>query len=153
MQFLFNTFRYNFYRSQYDLPSDFRFNGYFIKIFGEGKLMAGEKSYVSYFSHIFFAKGTSIKIGDNVSIAHNVRIYSRTFDPRYFVTTGEKSFIDRDVVIGNNVIIGNNSFIMPGVVIGDNVVIGANSVVSKNIPSGAVFGGTPLKEIFNKGFQ
>ena len=49
------------------------------------------------------------------------------------------------VRIGNNVFVGHGSIVLPGVSIGDNCVIGAGSVVSKNIPSGSIAVGNPIR--------
>lgn len=44
--------------------------------------------------------------------------------------------------------------VLSGVEIGDNVVTGANSTVTKSIPSGEVWAGTPAKFIgFTKDFM
>ncbi|BFL47584.1 acyltransferase [Lactonifactor longoviformis] len=51
------------------------------------------------------------------------------------------------ITVGDNVFIGINSIILPGVKIGNNCVIGAGAVVTKNIPSGEVWGGVPAKFI------
>lgn len=47
------------------------------------------------------------------------------------------------ITVGNNVFIGINSTILPGVTIGDNCIVGAGSLVTKDIPSGEVWGGVP----------
>lgn len=39
--------------------------------------------------------------------------------------------------------IGVNMVIMPGVTIGDNCIIGCGAVVTKDIPSGEIWGGRP----------
>jgi maltose O-acetyltransferase len=142
---IFYIGRYRFYKKKYNLPKSFRFNGYFIKIYGDGKISVGENSYISFFSHITMGKGTNVIIGNNVSIAHNVRIYTTTIDTEILIKQKKRVSINRDVNIGDNVLIGTNVYINPGVTIGDNVVIGANSVVTKNIPSNCVVGGVPAK--------
>lgn len=50
------------------------------------------------------------------------------------------------VEIGDNVWLPN-AWVNPGVVIGSNVVVAARSLINKNIPSGAMAGGTPCKVI------
>lgn len=72
---------------------------------------------------------------------------------------GERVHIDQQVtlggnatekgvpVIGNDVYIGAGAKILGPVVIGDNCVIAANSVVTKDIPSGSVAAGIPVKVI------
>lgn len=53
----------------------------------------------------------------------------------------DKPFIKYGVIkIGNNNFIGANSIINPGVTIGDNCIVAAGSVVTKNIPSGEIWG-------------
>ena len=55
----------------------------------------------------------------------------------------DKPFVKYGTIkIGNNNFIGANSIINPGVTIGDNCIVAAGSVVTKNIPSGEIWGGT-----------
>ena len=56
-------------------------------------------------------------------------------------------WVERDIVIGNDVWIGSNSVILAGVKIGDGTVIGAGSVVTKDIPAFVVAGGVPARTI------
>jgi len=144
---IFHIFRYKYYRKKYKLDKNFRFNGYFIKIYGNGNIKVGKNSYISFFSHINLGENSNLIIGNNVSIAHNTRIYTISFDTKEFILNKNKINYVADVIIGNNVLIGTNSFINPGVKIGDNVVIGANSVVTKDIPSNVIAGGIPAKVI------
>lgn len=51
------------------------------------------------------------------------------------------------VVIGDYVFIGMNSLIVNTVTIGNHAVIAAGSVVTKDIPSGELWGGVPAKFI------
>ena len=147
LNLVFKVCWYRGYRKRYALPDDFRFNGYLIRISGDGKITAGKNSYVSFYSYMNVAKDTELNIGDDVSISHNVRIYTSTFDAKQLITQREKITKKANVTIGNNVLIGANVFITPGTVIGDNVVIGANSVVSGVIGSDGVYSGIPARLI------
>ena len=51
------------------------------------------------------------------------------------------------VTIGNNVFVGYRSVILKNTTIGDNVIIGANSLVNRDIPSGTVWAGNPIRQI------
>lgn len=51
------------------------------------------------------------------------------------------------IIVGNNCFIGCRSTLLPDVCIGDNCVIGAGSVVTRNVPSGEVWGGIPARFI------
>ncbi|WP_419169417.1 acyltransferase [Negativibacillus massiliensis] len=49
--------------------------------------------------------------------------------------------------IGNNCFIGARSTILPGVTIGDNSIVAAGAIVTKDVPSGEVWGGVPARYI------
>lgn len=133
------------YRRKYRLNSTFRFNGYLIRLSGDGAIEVGNNSYISYYSYLNVTRGTRLVIGESVSIAHNVRIYTSSFDTEKFILEQCKINVLGDVTIGSNVLIGSNVYICPGVTIGDNVVIGANSVVTKDISPMSVAAGAPAK--------
>ncbi|MFT6734265.1 MAG: maltose O-acetyltransferase [Polaribacter sp.] len=140
-------FSYFFYRRKYKINPLFRFNGYFIRFYGDGEFVSGDNSYIGFYSYINLSKGTKVNIGSNVSISHNVKIYTSNIDTEKMIKTGVQDNIYGDVMIGDNVLIGANVFICPSVVIGNNVVVGANSVVTKSIPDNSVAGGVPAKVI------
>lgn len=133
-------------RKKYDISDDFKFNGKDIELYGEGKIIIGKNSYIGNRSSICSVKDCFVKIGDNVSISHNVRIYTCNRISEDVIKNRKEVRVKKgNVIIGNNVTIGANSFIKEDIKIGDNVVIGANTVVSKNIPSNCVVGGVPAK--------
>ena len=66
------------FRKKYNLHANFRFNGNEILMYGEGKIIAGENSYVGEYSTWQAAKGFKIEIGDGCQISHNVRCYTQT---------------------------------------------------------------------------
>lgn len=147
LTFFFRLVVYRGYYKKYNISKKFKFNGYLIRIYGQGEIVCLGEGYISFFSYLNVVKGSKLVIGDKVSIAHNVKIYTSSFDPEMLVCHGVKENVIADICIGDNVLIGSNSFICPGVTIGDNVVIGANSVVSKDIPSNTVAAGVPAKVI------
>lgn len=147
VQALFLISTYYAIRRKYSDAKNLKFNGIFIDIFGPGQLRCGRGSYISHFTRVYLAKDTCLTIGDNVSIGHNVRIYTGKIDTRTFVEEGIKVEVRSDVVIGSNVLVGANSYIAPGVTICDNVLIGTNSVVAKSISESGVYSGNPAKRI------
>ncbi|MCQ2605492.1 MAG: gamma carbonic anhydrase family protein [Bacteroidales bacterium] len=78
--------------------------------------------------HTLFEKST-IEIGDNVSVGHNVTIH------------GAK--------ICNNVLIGMGSVILDNAVIGENSIIAAGAVVTKGtiVEPNSLYAGVPAKKI------
>lgn len=140
---LFRVFVYRGYRQKYRLPGDFRFNGFLIRFYGDGIIVFGTGSYISYYSYINVCAGSKLRCGNNVSIGHNVRIYTSSFNVGCFITEGRKTDVLGDIEIGDNVVIGANVFISPGTRIGSNVVVGANSFVRGDVPSNCSYGGVP----------
>lgn len=84
-----------------------------------------------------------ISVGDNVTLASNVRILAHDAST---VKVGAHTRIGI-VRVGNNVFIGADSIVLCNTRIGDNVIIGAGSVVTKDVPSNSVYAGNPAKYI------
>lgn len=81
-----------------------------------------------------------VKVDNLVHIAHNVII-------------GENSLVIANSMIGGSTKIGKNCWISPscnilnGLEVGDNVMVGMNSTVTKSIPSGQSWAGSPAKPL------
>lgn len=103
---------------------------------GRGKLM-------SYLTDIVFPSKYPLRIGNNVSIAGEVRIYTmqHDIDDPYFKE------VEGDVVLDDFVVIGTRVMILPGVHIGQGAVIGSGAVVTKDVEPYTVVGGVPAKFI------
>lgn len=144
---LFRILVYRGYYKKYKLSRDFKFNGFLIRIYGEGEFICRGSGYIGYYSSVSIVKNSKLVVGDKVSISHNVKIYTSAVNVETLVKTGRKVNEVGNIVIGNNVLIGANCFICPGVNIGDNVVVGANSVVTRDLESNAVYAGAPAKII------
>ena len=87
-------------------------------------------------TNIDFGHGFLVSIGNNVTLT-GVMVLAH--DASTQIPLGV-SKVGR-VRIGNNVFVGHGSIVLPG----DNCVIGAGSVVSKNIPSGSIAVGNPIR--------
>ena len=83
-------------------------------------------------SLIDYEHGYLISIGDNVTLASDVRLLTHDASTKKLLGYSKIGRIS----IGNNVFIGSQTIVLPNVKIGNNVVIGAGSVVTKDIQIG-----------------
>lgn len=90
--------------------------------------------------------GFPLTIGNNVSIAGEVRIYTMEHD----IDSPDFSEIGAPVVIDDYVVIGTRVTILPGVHIGKGAVIASGAVVTKDVPAFTVVGGVPAVFIKNR---
>lgn len=90
-----------------------------------------------------------LTIGNHVDIASEVMIYNAQHDVR------DPSFcaICAPVVIEDYVFIGPRAIILPGVTIKKGAVVGAGAVVTKDVEEGSIVGGTPAKQIGERGVK
>lgn len=88
-------------------------------------------------------QGHPLKIGDNVSIAGEVRIYTMQHD----IDSSDFAEVGAPVIIEDYVVIGTRVTILPGVTIGKGAVIASGAVVSKDVPPYTVVGGVPAQYI------
>ena len=95
-------------------------------------------------AHVYFdeMRPELIEIGSQVTITSGTRIISHFFNP-----TTPPQYLYGKVTIGSRVFIGMNTLIINSVNIADRAVVAAGSVVSKDIPSGEIWGGNPAKFI------
>lgn len=96
----------------------------------------------------FFHSAGVIHIGENVGIAPEVKILTSVHDFDSAARPIMQYPLRFDAVhIEEGVDIGIGSIILPGVRIGKYSVIGAGSVVTKDVPSGEVWAGSPAKKL------
>lgn len=141
---------YSICRKKYKLNKSFHFNGSNILLYGEGDIVVGNDSYIGALSTVQAVKGTSVEIGKNCNISHNVRIYTETDLSDQDFANHNRLKKQGSVKIGDFVWIGANVMIVPGVVIGSNSIIGANSVVTKSIEENTIVGGVPARVLTKK---
>lgn len=87
-----------------------------------------------------------IEIGNNVTIAPNVKLLSAGHD--YHSINLPDTY--GKITIGDNVWIGEGSTILQGVHIGEGAVIGAESVVTRDVEPWTIVVGNPAKAIRNR---
>jgi maltose O-acetyltransferase len=111
------------------------------KFFHIGNLIVGHNSCINF--GCYLDNRRMITIGNNVSIAHNTKIYTLGHD----ISSRKFSTVGKSVRICDNVFIFSNSMIMPGVTIGEGAIILSGSVVTKDVEPWTIVGGNPAKKL------
>jgi acetyltransferase-like isoleucine patch superfamily enzyme len=106
----------------------------------------GENKSFGYLKDLFCPSHHPLTIGNNVSIAGEVRIYTMQHD----VDSPDFEEVGAPVVIEDYVVIGTRVTILPGVTIGKGAVVGSGAVVTKNVEPYTVVGGVPAAFIRNR---
>lgn len=109
-------------------------------IIGNDAFLDGRmKNFIAYRK----AHGRPLTIGNNVSIAGEVRIYTMEHD----IDSPDFSEIGAPAVIEDYVVIGTRVTILPGVHIHKGAVVASGAVVTKDVGEYEVVGGIPAKFI------
>lgn len=116
-----------------------------IRFFHVGRLCVGEGSLINRGAYLDNRGG--ITIGRQVSIAHDVRIYTMGHDP-HDATFATKT---APVQIDDHAVVFAGAMIMPGVHLGEGAVVMAGAVVTKSVPPFRMVGGNPAQDIGERG--
>ena len=123
------------------------------RIHPTASLRCGENIYLGINSHInhncciWASPNSKIILGDNLLMGPGTKIFSSNHGTDLGTPMNTQPFIEKDIVIGNDVWLGANCIIVAGVTIGDGSIIAAGSVVTKDIPPYTIAGGIPAKSI------
>lgn len=112
-----------------------------VRFFHVGRLSIGEGSLVN--RGVYLDNRAGITIGRQVSVAHDVRIYTMGHDPHdpEFGTKGQPVRID------DHAVVFAGAMIMPGVHVGEGAVVMAGAVVTKDVPPMRMVGGNPAVDV------
>jgi len=112
-----------------------------VRFFHVGRLSVGEGSLIN--RGVYLDNRMGIRIGRQVSISHDAKIYTLGHDPH------DENFAAKgaEVRIDDYVVVFAGAMIMPGVHLGEGSVVMAGSVVTKDVPPGRMVGGNPAQDI------
>ncbi len=106
----------------------------------------GDNKIIGYLKDLFGTNSRPLTIGNNVSIAGEVRIYTMQHD----IDSPNFSEVEGPVTIDDYVVIGTRVTILPGVHIGQGAVVGSGAVVTKDVVPYTLVGGVPAQFIRNR---
>ena len=109
--------------------------------FSPWKMQVGEHSILG--DHGFFDAREKIRIGENVNIGKEIRVFTLEHDI-LSPTFGEKG---GQVTIGDWAYIGSRVTILPLVSIGEGAVVASGAVVARDVPPWVMVGGVPARYI------
>jgi len=112
-----------------------------VRFFHVGRLAVGDDSVIN--RGVYLDNRGGLSIGQHVSIAHDVRIYTMGHD------INDPSFATKSqaVRIDDYAVLFAGAMVMPGVHIGSGAVVMAGAVVTKSVPPGRIVGGNPAVDI------
>lgn len=112
-----------------------------VRFFHVGRLSVGEGSLIN--RGVYLDNRMGIRIGRQVSIAHDAKIYTLGHDPH------DETFAAKgaEVRIDDYAVVFAGAMIMPGVHLGEGSVVMAGAVVTKDVPPGRMVGGNPAVDI------
>lgn len=99
-----------------------------------GKVTLGENCNFNGMKFI----GGSLTIGNNFHSGEEVLILAQNHNYEGMAIPYDSTYINKDVVIEDNVWIGTRSLVVGGVHIGEGAIIGAGSIITKDVPSLAI---------------
>jgi maltose O-acetyltransferase len=106
----------------------------------------GEGKVSTYIRDFFTPPKRPLRIGNNVSIAGEVRIYTMQHD----IDDPDFAEVAGDVAIDDYAVIGTRVTILPGVHIGKGAVVASGAVVTSDVEPYTVVGGVPAQFIRNR---
>lgn len=121
-----------------------------LQVFGNVKIL-GNRCNLKIGNDCSFNEGVILNVSGKIIIGNNVTIssYSVLHTGKLNINIWpKKQHLYEDIVIEDNVWIASHCIISGGVKIGKNVIIGANSFVNKDLESGYLYAGNPVKKIY-----
>lgn len=118
----------------------------------QGDIFVNHKSHIGknvhlgrnvHFNGIIIFPGGKVVIGDNFHSGQECMIIVQYHNYLGDALPYDRTYINKDVVIGDNVWLGNRVIILGGVTIGEGAIIQAGAVVVRDIPALGIAGGNP----------
>jgi acetyltransferase-like isoleucine patch superfamily enzyme len=110
-------------------------------------ILVGKNAHINQYCCVWASPHSRIALGDNLLMGPGVKIFSSNHSTHVGTPMNLQPFVEKDIIIGNDVWLGANSVIVAGVTIGEGAIVAAGSVVTKDVPEYTVVGGVPARPI------
>ena len=108
----------------------------------------GRNSHINQFCCIWASENSRVIIGDNVLMGPGAKLFSSNHGTADLtIPMNVQPYVEKDIVIGDDVWLGANVVVVAGVEVGKGSVVAAGSVVTRNIPPWTIAAGVPAKPI------
>lgn len=119
-----------------------------IKVYGNGKLIIGNKAFIGQDVTFMIDKNGKIELGESSVVSAKVTI-STGFHP---ITPYGERIVSRKGICSNIILkkgsaVLTGCIILPGVTIGENALVAAGAVVNRDVKERTLVGGVPAKLI------
>ena len=111
----------------------------------------GNNSHINQYCCVWASPNAKIALGDNLLMGPGVKMFSSNHGTAPDKVINQQEWIERDIVVGNDVWIGANASIVPGVRVGDGAIVAAGAVVTKDVAPYSIVGGVPAGPIRKRG--
>lgn len=108
----------------------------------------GKNSHINQYCCVWASENSKIILGDDLLMGPGCKLFSSNHDTKNIdIPMNIQPFVEKDIIVGNNVWLGANAVVVAGVKIGDGTVVAAGSVVTKELPNYVIAAGIPAKPI------
>ncbi len=114
-------------------------------------IFLGKNSHINAYCCVWASPNSKIVLGDNLVMGPGCKMFSSNHSTNETdIPMNVQPYVEKDIIIGNDVWLGANSIILAGANIGDGTVVAAGSVVTKDLPSYVIAAGIPAGPIKNR---
>ena len=115
---------------------------------GQGRITVAARTWIGQYNNLRACATGDIHIGEDCLISQFCTLVTAGHGKTRGVLIREQPPSERGtIIIGSDVWLGAGVTVMPGVCIGDGAIVGANSVVTRDVPAGEIWVGSPARSI------
>ncbi|WP_220033851.1 acyltransferase [Arthrobacter psychrolactophilus] len=117
----------------------------FIRVGQDSSVEIGDDSSSTSMVNISAAEGSTVRLGNKVTMRSSNYILSDDSHPIFSVLDGSRVNSSRDIHIDDNVFLADGVAVLGGSFVGKNSLLSRNTVVKRTIPNNCLVSGSPAK--------